>query len=309
MLSPPTAHTSPVALAAPLPVALASSARRPRFPPPFPSLTPPVAFASPARCLRFPRPSPSLPLPIARPVNLCSPTCRCVGVVLIPAADSSSSLHLIRPLILSPSPMPTPLSRADALVFHPAAFSPLPIRSPIVPLIAAALILRRPLSPFSLRFQSHHLPIRPRRNDDSNSCQHPSRLPSSPCSSIFVPLPLLLTVSSSPTVLLSPPCPPLSPLSSSLPPILLSPPCPPLSPLSSSLPLVLLSPPCPPLSPLSSSPPPCPPLSPLSSSLPPVLLSPLCPPLPPLSSSPPPVLLSPHCPPLSPLSSVGNKQS
>ncbi|CAI5991081.1 unnamed protein product [Closterium sp. NIES-64] len=90
-----------------------------------------------------------------------------------------------------------------------------------------------------------------------------------------------------PAVLLSPPCPSLSPLSFSLPPVLLSPPCPSLSPLSFSLPAVLLSPPYPSLSPLSFS-------------LPPILLSPHCPPLSPLSFSLPPVLLSPHCPPLIP---------
>ncbi|CAI5951963.1 unnamed protein product [Closterium sp. NIES-65] len=128
--------------------------------------------------------------------------------------------------------------------------------------------------------------------------KHPSRLPSSPCSSLFL---------RSPPAFTKPDCPPLFPLSSSLPPVLFSPPCPPPFPLSSSLPPVLLSPPCPLLSPLSSSLPPVllspPPLFPLPSSLPPVLLSSPCPPLSPLSSSLPPVPLSSPCPPLSPLSS------
>ncbi|CAI5503000.1 unnamed protein product [Closterium sp. Naga37s-1] len=244
-LPPPVPSLTPPVPSLTPPVAFAYPARCLRFPRPLPSLPPPVAFASPARRLRFLRPSPSLPLPIARPVNLCSPTCRCVDVVLIPAADSSSSLHLIRPLFLSPSPMPTPLSRADALVFHPAAFSPLPIRSPIVPSIAAALILRRPLSPFSLSIFSRI--ISQSAHVATTILIHARILPACP----LLPVPL------SSYLFLFFLLPRQARLSSSLPPVLLSPLCPPLSPLSSSLPL-------------------CPPLPPLSSSLPPDLLSPPC---------------------------------
>ncbi|CAI5995396.1 unnamed protein product [Closterium sp. NIES-65] len=158
-LSPPTTLASRVAIAASPPVALASSARRPCFPPLvdlvfplqstcFPS---PVDFAfplpstllSPSRrpCfpppvdLAFPLPSPSFLLPITRPVDLSSLSCRRVNIALIPAANSSSSFHLIRPLFLSLSPMPIPLSRADALVFQPALVSP-PDCAQFPPLIA-----------------------------------------------------------------------------------------------------------------------------------------------------------------------------
>ncbi|CAI5991590.1 unnamed protein product [Closterium sp. NIES-65] len=153
---------------------------------------------------------------------------------------------------------------------------------------------------------------------------------------------LTCTPPSSPPVILSPPCPPVSlphvshpPTSSpsfipsslfpsplfpptfSLTPVSLpsvSLPLSPLSPMSSSLTPDLLSPPYSPLSTVSSSLPSIILSLPLSSSLPSVILSPPCPP-PPLSSSPPwpplsllspslpPVLLSPPCPPLSLMSS------
>ncbi|CAI5524323.1 unnamed protein product [Closterium sp. Naga37s-1] len=137
-----------------------------------------------------------------------------------------------------------------------------------------------------------HLPFPPGRTSLSPQVAPPrTLLPAAPHSSSSLQSPSPLPVPSTPDLhisLILPP--PLSPLSSSLPPSSFPPTCPPPPP-SSSLPSVLLSPLCPPLSPLSSSlppvllPPPCPPLSPLSSSLPLVLLPPPCPPPSPLSSS------------------------
>ncbi|CAI5479232.1 unnamed protein product [Closterium sp. Yama58-4] len=118
---------------------------------------------------------------------------------------------------------------------------------------------------------------------------------------------LTCTPPSSPPVILSPPCHPLSPLSSSPLPVILSPPCPP------SPPRVIFSTPCPP------SPPPRHPLSPLSSFPPPSYSLPPSPPRhplsslssfpPPSSSLPPDLLPPPPRHPLSPLSSFSNPSS
>ncbi|CAI5977557.1 unnamed protein product [Closterium sp. NIES-65] len=113
----PSPPPPPVDLAFPLPSTSLSPSRRPRFPPP-------VGLA-------FPLPSPSFSLPIARRVDLSSPTCRCVNIVLIPAAD----VFVERPLFFAlasflrrpcpfPSLAPTPCSWCSPL------FTPFPHAHP-----------------------------------------------------------------------------------------------------------------------------------------------------------------------------------
>ncbi|CAI6010604.1 unnamed protein product [Closterium sp. NIES-65] len=272
LLSPPCPPLSPLYSSLP-PVLLSPPC--PPSPPPKSSSVPAVLLSPP------PIPSPSSPLPWRR---WCTPD---------EPQGAHPLLHIPSPLFHSPhNPLPRLPSPCSPPPHFPTPLFPSPLfpshrfSSPRFP--SSRIPSPRFTSP---HFQSLLFPVPPFPVPPFPSL--PSPLPSSPYPPspflclLYPPCPPLSPLTSSPPpILLSLLYHPLSLLSSSL--IL----CLPRSPLSSSPHLVLL-PPCPP-PPLDLPSPPCHPLSPLSSPLPPVLPATLhCTPSSPSHLPAPPCLLDP----------------